>query len=542
MYRVKEDLVFSPGETYIRKHHVSIVPIEHHVSKIKPYTIFLPLTNSYFILISLTTLIALGLSYLPWIIFFVVTLGFLGILVKGLLQFHYGFLKVKKLSLKKPLQEKFISVHVPACNEPPELLKNTLLKLSQQNYSNYEVIIIDNNTKDPSVWKPIASYCKKLGKKFRFYHVEDLKGFKAGALNYIKDKINPKTEYIAVVDADYEVTKNFLHEANKYFSDEKIGFIQFPQAYRNVTKNNVGLNLEYQHFFLTYMNMANYFNCVTAVGTLSVFRIEALRKVGFFNNNSITEDCDIGVRLNRVGYSGLYVPKIVGRGLMPYDLASYKKQKTRWGIGNLQILKNNFFAILIDKNMTLGQKVGLLSQLTAWINFTFFPILIILITSVLRTINYQYYPIMHFIVFFSATSLVIFLILEFLSFYTTFKRINSFSQIIRAFAIHVGLTGMYSFAFIKIFNRTCFVFKRTNKFLHLNATGVIKNAFIEILIGLGSFLLSLYQFLQANYTYAGALFLLSSIYLLILYVNQELVFTRKASEYLLETEKTHKLL
>ncbi|OGH12046.1 MAG: hypothetical protein A2857_03555 [Candidatus Levybacteria bacterium RIFCSPHIGHO2_01_FULL_36_15] len=512
------------------------------MNKLKKYISLLPLTKDSIVLVLLIILIAIGLSYLPWIVFGVVVASFLIILARGLLQFHYGFYKVKRLFLKKPSKEKYISVHVPSCNEPPELLKNTILKLSCQNYSNYEVIVIDNNTKNPDTWEPVALYCKILGKKFRFYHVENLEGFKAGALNYIKDKINPKTECIAVVDADYEVTKNFLKEANKYFSDEKIGFVQFPQAYRNVTQENVGLELEYRHFFLTYMNMANNFNCVTATGTLSVFRVEALRKVGFFNDESITEDCDIGVRLNKVEYKGLYVPKIVGKGLMPYNLDSYKKQKSRWAIGNLQVLKNNLLYILFDSNMTIKQKIGLFSQLTAWVNFTFFPMLIIIIASVLKTINYQYYPMMRLIVSLSAVSLFAFLMLKFLSFYITLKNYSSISSIIKAFCIHIGLSGIYSFAPIRIFLKTSFVFERTNKFLRINnVTGIIKNAFIEISIGLGSILLALYHFFESNYTYAGVLILLGTIYGLILYVNKELLITKQASEYLFKVRKTSKI-
>ena len=62
-----------------------------------------------------------------------------------------------------------VSVHVPAYNEPPEMLKQTLDALAQLDYPDYEVLVIDNNTEDPAVWRPIQAHCERLGERFRFF-------------------------------------------------------------------------------------------------------------------------------------------------------------------------------------------------------------------------------------------------------------------------------------------------------------------------------------------------------------------------------------
>lgn len=63
----------------------------------------------------------------------------------------------------------FVSVHVPAYNEPPELLKETLDGLAALDYPHFEVLVIDNNTKDPAVWEPVRDHCAILGNRFRFF-------------------------------------------------------------------------------------------------------------------------------------------------------------------------------------------------------------------------------------------------------------------------------------------------------------------------------------------------------------------------------------
>ncbi|MFB1487985.1 MULTISPECIES: glycosyltransferase [unclassified Thiocapsa] len=89
----------------------------------------------------------------------------------------------------------FVSIHVPAYNEPPELLIETLDALAALDYPGYEVLVVDNNTKDPAVWQPVEAHCRWLnetvGERFRFFHVDPLAGYKAGALNFALRETNP---------------------------------------------------------------------------------------------------------------------------------------------------------------------------------------------------------------------------------------------------------------------------------------------------------------------------------------------------------------
>jgi len=94
-----------------------------------------------------------------------------------------------------------VSLHLPCYAEPPEIVCVTLDALSNLSYPNFEVIVVDNNTKDKRLWEPIEEHCIRLGDRFHFYHVDFLEGAKAGALNFALKHTNDDVEVIGVVDA-----------------------------------------------------------------------------------------------------------------------------------------------------------------------------------------------------------------------------------------------------------------------------------------------------------------------------------------------------
>ena len=77
----------------------------------------------------------------------------------------------------------FVSLHVPAHNEPPDMVIDTLRSLTRLDYPAFEIVVIDDNTDDPELWHPVQAWCEgQPGVKFA--HLEDWPGYKSGALNY----------------------------------------------------------------------------------------------------------------------------------------------------------------------------------------------------------------------------------------------------------------------------------------------------------------------------------------------------------------------
>ncbi|HVV02237.1 MAG TPA: glycosyltransferase, partial [Verrucomicrobiae bacterium] len=375
------------------------------------------------------------------------------------------------------------SIQVPAHNEPPELLRQTLRSLAELDWENYEVLVIDNNTADESLWRPVEAYCRELGPRFRFFHVENLAGFKAGALNYVSEFMDPRARFVFVVDADYIVEPNALRLGVRYFTDPKIGLIQFPQDYRNVGPGNIGIALDFKHFFAGYMTMANTLGCVPATGTLSLINADALKAVGGFGTAVITEDADLGFRFSLKGYRSVYANVIVGRGMMPHDLESLKKQRWRWAFGNAQILKLNWRTILFGRGLCLGQRLGFIAHLTAWFNFNLIPSVSLIILAPLALFNHISVTQNH-IVILSGLTLVTFMVMRFgTMFYSLRREGHSLSEIWLAYLTHVSLGWVFSASWLKCLWNHRAPFVRTNKFLGRMMPGVLSATVIELALG-----------------------------------------------------------
>src|SRR5207248_3038184 len=59
-----------------------------------------------------------------------------------------------------------IALQVPAYNEPVEIVSETLHTLAKLDYPRLLVQVVDNNTPDPEVWKPLEKLCQDLGERF----------------------------------------------------------------------------------------------------------------------------------------------------------------------------------------------------------------------------------------------------------------------------------------------------------------------------------------------------------------------------------------
>lgn len=275
--------------------------------------------------------------------------------------------------IARPTRRPFISVHVPAYDEPPEILARTLRALAAVDYPEFEVLVLDNNTPDSKTWRPIQKLCRELGPRFRFFHFDGVEGAKAGALNLCLELMHPMTRYVAVVDADYQVSRDFLSTAEQHLAAGEVSFVQFPQAYRNISDTCAGVELELSDYFLNFARQANASRSMLLTGTLSVIKANALKAVGGWSAATITEDAELGVRLLRAGKRGLYVHKAVGRGLLPLDLEGLKQQRDRWVAGNVQTLLR-VRALFSPRGWRRGA-VSVAAQLTAWPSFWLLPAL-----------------------------------------------------------------------------------------------------------------------------------------------------------------------
>ena len=262
-----------------------------------------------------------------------------------------------------------VSIHVPAYNEPPAMLIETLDALARLDYPDFEVLVIDNNTRDESVWRPVEAHCAELGSRFRFFHVAPLAGFKAGALNYALERTAPDAAIVAAIDSDYVVDAGWLRELIPTFQDQRIAVVQAPQDYRDADQSafKAMCYAEYRGFFHIGMITRNERNAIIQHGTMTMVRRAQLEDCRWAEW-CITEDAELGLRIFEAGYDAIYVPVSYGRGLMPDTFIDFKKQRFRWAYGAMQILKAHARALFLEGGpLSPGQRYHFVAGWLPWV-------------------------------------------------------------------------------------------------------------------------------------------------------------------------------
>src|SRR3954447_24274413 len=280
----------------------------------------------------------------------------------------------------------FVSLQVPAHNEPPEMVIETLEALIAIDYPNYEVMALDDNTDDEALWRPVEAWCNEHGVKF--VHLEDWPGYKSGALNYaLREMIDPRTALIGVVDAGYQGDPEFLSRCAPLFNDPHVGFIQAPQDYRDWEQAPFYRRLyhSYSYFFAVSQPSRNERDGAIFAGTMGLIRRRAIEHAGGWDEWCITEDAELSLRLLRDGWSGLHVDRSFGKGVMPLTFEALKGQRFRWCFGGIQILRRHWRLMTPGgssrgNRMNLAQRWSYLSGAVQWygdlLGFIFFLFLL----------------------------------------------------------------------------------------------------------------------------------------------------------------------
>ncbi len=265
-----------------------------------------------------------------------------------------------------------VSLHVPAHNEPPDMVIDTLRALLRLDYPRYEIILIDDNSDDEGLWRPVEAWCE--GHNVTFKHLENWPGYKSGALNYaLRELTHPDAEVIGVIDSDYQVQRDFLRKCAPLFADPWIGFVQAPQDYRDWhhARYYRRLYYSYKYFFAVSQPSRNEHDGAIFAGTMGLIRRVALDELGGWDEWCITEDAEMSLRLLQAGWSGLHVDESGGRGIMPLTFEALKGQRYRWCFGGIQILRMHWRSLLPGpetraNHLSAGQRWAYLAGGIQW--------------------------------------------------------------------------------------------------------------------------------------------------------------------------------
>ncbi len=262
-----------------------------------------------------------------------------------------------------------VSIHIPACREPAEMLKETLNSVAALNYPDFECVVLVNNTPDPAMWMPVEEHCRQLGSRFKFVNAGKIAGFKACALNIALEHTAPEAEIIGVIDADYVLDPDWLKDLVPAFSDPGVGLVQAPQDHRDADRSVMhrAMNNEYAGFFDIGMVSRNEANAIITHGTMCLVRRKAIAEAGGWSDDTICEDTDLGLTILEKGWRQHYTNRRYGHGLLPNTFRDYKKQRHRWASGGMQIVHKHWRALFSRDNELTAQQRGVFAA--GWLSW-----------------------------------------------------------------------------------------------------------------------------------------------------------------------------
>ena len=259
-----------------------------------------------------------------------------------------------------------IDVFIATINESIPLLEETIKACVNMDYPDKDKIHI--YVSDDGRRKEVKNLSLKYG--VNYITRRDNKNAKAGNYNNVLKHTN--SPYIVTFDADMKPNKNFLLKVVPYIIGiDNVGFVQTPQFFDNPDIYQLRFRLldnipsEQDYFYEIIQPSRMITNTVVYCGTNAIISRKALEEVGGFASKTVTEDIATGMFIESLGYKGIALTDHLVLGKSVNDIDSFAKQRSRWGCGSLQIVKN--YGVLRNKNLTLRQKIAYFNGILYWL-------------------------------------------------------------------------------------------------------------------------------------------------------------------------------
>jgi cellulose synthase (UDP-forming) len=293
-----------------------------------------------------------------------------------------------------PVLRDKVAVLVPIYNEDPEMVITNLVAIYSNVGENAIIYVLDDST----VGEPAAvmNICEKLGMKY--VHRTNRRGYKAGALNDVLKTL--EEPYAAVVDIDQMPAPDFLRETIALFEkNEKIGFVQVPQEYSNTDSSLVAEMAQAQQyiFYDILTEGKSVAGTLFSCGTNVIYRVDALKSAGYFDETNIVEDMATSVNMAINGWVGMYYNKKLVFGRAPITMEGYINQQWRWMYGSISLMPKVIKKIIFSPKFSRKQKLDWFSTST-WYIFGWFY-LIFLIAPMLQILGVRVLTVNTFLYF-----------------------------------------------------------------------------------------------------------------------------------------------
>ncbi|MDQ6882819.1 MAG: glycosyltransferase family 2 protein [Candidatus Dormibacteraeota bacterium] len=263
----------------------------------------------------------------------------------------------------KLVYEPFISIHIATYNEK-RVIARLLEACARLNYSNYEVILVDDST-DGSMevlerWKQVD--------RFKIIHRDTRDGYKGGALTYALRAMDARTAYVAIFDADAMPFPDVLNDLLRHFYSydsqaprpiPQIGAVQSYQWHvlnKGESWLTAAVRTEYAGSYMVERPYQQVLGSMKMIaGTAYMIRAGLLKELGW--GRSLTEDWELTLRLYAKGYKVAYTPYAETPAECVATFGRLARQRMRWAEGHSYNVNKHFFTILRSPHLSLIEKV-----------------------------------------------------------------------------------------------------------------------------------------------------------------------------------------
>ena len=242
-----------------------------------------------------------------------------------------------------------------------------------------EIQVLDDSVDETcSIAELAVSRSAMQGVDIKYYHRPDRKGFKAGALE--AGLKLARGEFIAIFDADFMPTPDFLTRLMPHFSDPGIGMVQarwghINQDYSLLTK--IQSILLDGHFVLEHGGRNRAGRFFNFNGTAGVWRREAIGDAGGWQHDTLTEDLDLSYRAQLRGWRFVFVSDLIEPAEVPVEMNAFKSQQHRWAKGSIQTCRK-LLPTIFRADIPFGVKIEAFFHLTANFNYPLMCVLSVL--------------------------------------------------------------------------------------------------------------------------------------------------------------------
>lgn len=269
-----------------------------------------------------------------------------------------------------------VEVWIPTYREPVEVLEKSVLAALALDHPGLKVRVLDDGRRD---W--LRAQCERWGVD----HVTrtEHRHAKAGNLNHAL--ASSEADFAVIMDADFAAHHDFVRRVLPHFAEERLAILQTPQAFYNpdLAQQNLGLGGriadEQALFFRDIQPARDAWGAAFFCGSCAMVRLAALREIGGFPTDSITEDLLTSLRLQHHGWHTRYLNERLSMGLAAESISAFFVQRDRWSRGAIEIL---FLPDGPLRNRHLGLMQRLLFLPLYWLISPFFHLAVMLLPIV----------------------------------------------------------------------------------------------------------------------------------------------------------------